>query len=475
MEKSQNRAIVWFRNDLRLHDNEAICEALQSANEIIPVYIFDQRVFMGTTKYGFKKTDKYRAKFIIDSVIDLKGRLKALGSDLYIRIGNAEDELFKLALEFKSNWIFCNRERTQEEVLVQDSLERKLWSIGQEIRYTRGKMLFYTSDLPFPVTHTPDIFTQFRKEVEKFIPIREPLACPTSTFSPLSTEIEYGSVPTLQDLGHEKFDNNAGGFNWIGGETEALSQLKYYLWESDLVADYKETRNGLLGRDFSSKFSPWLAQGCLSPKKIYSELKKYEEERTSNKSTYWLFFELMWRDFFRLIGKKHGNAIFQKIGTKQETNTDWKDDMDIFQKWANGETGIPFIDASMKELNATGYMSNRARQNVASFLVNELGVNWVIGAEYFESLLIDYDPCSNYGNWNYIAGVGSDPKEDRWFNILTQAKKYDSDAAHTKYWLPQLKDLPVDLAHTPYKLDCEELLKYGITLDKDYPRPIVEL
>jgi deoxyribodipyrimidine photo-lyase len=474
MNKESRRAIVWFRNDLRLHDNEALLDAIQSAGEIIPAYIFDPRVFMGKTKYGFTKTGKYRAKFIIESVLDLKSKLQQLGSDLYIRIGNPEEELLNLALEVKSSWVFCNRERTQEEEDVQDALENKLWAIGQEIRYSRGKMLFYTADLPFPVTHTPDIFTQFRKEVEKFIPVREPLPTPSDRFNKLSIAIEYGEVPSLSDFGYDTFEaNDKGGYLWKGGETEALNRLKYYLWDKDLIVDYKKTRDGLLGKDFSSKFSPWLAQGCLSPKMIYSELKKYEIERTKNKSTYWMFFELMWRDFFRLTGKKFGNAIFQSNGIKNDGSYNYNEDSDLFNKWAKGETGIPFIDANMRELNATGFMSNRGRQNVASFLVKDLNLNWVKGAEYFESLLIDYDPCSNYGNWNYIAGVGADPKEDRYFNIISQAKRYDSTAEYVKFWIPELKDVPSDELHTIDSIGPSDLSKYNIQIGKDYPESVL--
>jgi len=314
------KVIVWFRNDLRLHDNEALTDAIEVGNEVVPVYIFDERTFKGQTSFGFEKTGKFRAKFIIEAVQNLKSQLQELGSDLYVRVGKPEEEIFKLANEIKSNWIFCNRERTQEEVDVQDALEHSLWTIGQELRYSRGKMLYYTSDLPFPVTHTPDSFAQFRKEVERYVQVRSPLHKPTDQFTSVSLSIDYGEVPSLSDFGHEEFGkNDKGGFVWSGGESEAIRQLKYYLWDSDLVAEYKETRNGLLGRDFSSKFSPWLAQGCLSPKYIFQELKKYEKERTENKSTYSLFFELLWRDFFRLMGKKHGYKIFRAGGIKGTT------------------------------------------------------------------------------------------------------------------------------------------------------------
>ena len=142
----RKRVIVWFRQDLRLHDNEALTDALKSGEEVIPVYVFDDRVFHGESRFGFRKTEKFRARFIIESVMDLKKSLQALGSDLIIRIGKPEEEIFKIARKAKSSWTFCNRERTQEEVEVQDALEEHLWSIGQEIIYSRGKMLYYTQE-----------------------------------------------------------------------------------------------------------------------------------------------------------------------------------------------------------------------------------------------------------------------------------------------------------------------------------------
>ena len=467
----RKRVIVWFREDLRLHDNEALTDALKAGEEVIPIYVFDERTFSGKTSFGFQKTGSFRTQFIIEAVHDLRKSLRKLGSDLFIRVGKPEDEIFKIAEHAKTSWVFCNRERTQEEVRVQDALEKNLWSIGQEIVYSRGKMLYYTADLPFPVTHTPDIFTSFRKEVEKYVPVRAPLPTPTAeNFKPLTTEIQSGKLPGLEDFGHDKFEKDPNGVMiFEGGETAAMAHLQEYFWEKGLAHSYKETRNGLLGKNYSTKFSVFLAHGCISPKYIYQELKKFEQEKGKNKSTYWIFFELLWRDFFRLMGKKYGNKIFQYSGTQGNAPADLHENLKLFQLWVEGKTGVPFIDANMQEIARTGFMSNRGRQNVASFLVKDLRVNWLMGAEYFESMLIDYDPCSNYGNWNYIAGVGSDPREDRYFNILTQARRYDPKGEYVKHWLPALRYLPADKVHSPEKLSRDEQKKMGVTLGADYP------
>lgn len=463
---------MWFRNDLRIHDNEALFESLQDHDRVIAVYIFDPRVFLGTTSFGFSKTGHHRAKFLIESVDNLRTNFRKKGGNLYVYQGKVEEVLPQLAEKHDAATVFCNRERTKEEVERQDAVEQALWGVGKEMRYTRGKMLYHTSDLPFPICQTPDIFSSFRKEVEKYVPVREPLPVPDRIADKVVASIEDTTLPTMQDFGHEV--SSRKDIRFEGGEDAALDQLQYYLWETDNIASYKETRNGMLGWDFSSKLSPWLACGCISPKYIYHELKSYEAERTKNRSTYWLVFELLWRDFFRLMGKKHGNAIFQLEGTRQEgLSSDWTEDSSVFRIWAEGRTGVPLIDANMREINATGFMSNRGRQNVASFLVKDLGVNWIMGAEYFESLLLDYDPCSNYGNWNYVAGVGSDPRENRYFNPLSQSRKYDSAGKYVRHWLPELKGLPDNYVHRPWAMDDKKLQQVGVTLGKEYPRPSV--
>lgn len=436
----QHSSIIWFRNDLRIQDNEAIVEAVAKSKYIIPVYVFDERLFFGKTKFGFEKCGHFRTKFIIESVKNLREQLRARGSDLIIRVGLPENEIFKLAKEFKTSWVFCNRERTHEEVKVQDALEKKLWTIGQEMRYVRGKMLYHTADLPFPICQVPEVFSNFRKEIENIISVREPYPSP-EVLTPIPHYIDIGELPNIKFFNHSSADFfHPEAQRFYGGETAALAQLNLYLWESNSIANYKNTRNELLGWDFSSKLSAWLAVGCISPKYIYQQIKLYEKLVVKNESTYWLCFELLWRDFFRLMAKKHGNNIFKPAGLKGGEIVLYND-MDSFLKWASGTTGVPFVDANMIQLNNTGYISNRGRQIVASYLINDLKVNWLMGAEYFESMLIDYDPCSNYGNWLYIAGLGNDPREDRYFNIATQEKKYDPEGKFIQYWLKQsLKD-----------------------------------
>lgn len=474
MDTNSSKGILWFRNDLRLHDHEALQDAINHG-KVYPVYVFDERVFSGSTKFGFRKTDVFRAQFILDSIQDLRMTLRDLGADLIVKVGKPEVVLSAMAKELKTSWVFCNRERTQEELAVQDALEKELWAIGQELRYSRGKMLYYTSDLPFPVTHTPDTFTQFRKEVEKFIQVREPFDSPLGMPS-LDDGLEVGEIPSLLDLGYDKNDlDRIHKMAFKGGEKAGLDRLQFYFNSPNLVQNYNGLSNSLSGNNDTSMLSGYLSQGCLSPKKVYQELRSFEEVNGSCESTYKLFLELLWRDYHRLIGKKYGNALFKKRGTlNKEVTTDWIEDEAVFRIWSEGRTGVPIVDAAMIQLNATGYMPFKARRIAASFLIFDLNINWQFGASYFESLLIDYDPCSNWGNWNSVAGVSIDAKESKYYNVVKQAKKYDPYGSYVSHWIPSLQKLTTQTVHEPYLLTREEQDEFDFVLGRDYPRLCIQ-
>ena len=241
-------------------------------------------------------------------------------------------------------------------------------------------------------------------------------------------------IPSLSDLGLEDFEmDSRSAFKFKGGCNAAKERLDFYFWQSKKINFYKQTRNGLIGQDYSSKFSSWLSNGSISAREIFWEIKDYEKNILKNQSTYWLIFELIWRDFFKYISMKYRNKIF-KIGGILEKDYHWNTDNKIFDKWVDGLTNEPFVNANMLELKYTGWMSNRGRQNVASYLAKELNIDWRWGARYFESQLIDYDVHSNYGNWMYVSGVGNDPR-DRKFNIKFQAERYDPTNKFQKMWL----------------------------------------
>ncbi len=466
-------SIVWFRNDLRLRDNETLFRANESSKTLVPIFVFDERHF-GATRFGFKKTGAFRAKFLLESVADLKRSFQELGSDLVLRVGKPELIVPELARQVGADAVFFSEESTDEELTVERNLKRALHTHTIKFHTVWQSTLYHKNDLPFSPEKLPDVFTTFRKQVEKFAKVRAPFPAP-KTLNPIPPSVEVGAIPTLEQLGlTSPTDDARAAIRFKGGEREAWKRLDDYFWKTDSLRRYKETRNGLLGANYSSKFSAWLANGSISPRTIYDEVKRYESERIANESTYWLIFELIWRDYFRFLSLKLGNRIFKKRGIKNQPVA-LSQDEEKFQAWAEGRTGVPFIDANMRELRATGFMSNRGRQNVASFLVKDLKVDWRMGAEWFESLLVDYDVASNYGNWNYVAGVGNDPREDRYFNPLRQASMYDPNGDYVRHWIPELSKLPVPLIHEPHKISPMESTLYGVELGRDYPRPIVRI
>ena len=468
---AQKKVIVWYRNDLRLHDHKPLYQAWQEKAQIIPVYCFDSREF-ATTSFGFSKTGKYRAQFLVESISNLRQSLEKLGSNLIVRQGLPEEEISEIAQQLKVDAVYYHEEVTAEELTVENNLKKALFNIRVTHQSFWGSTLYLPEDLPFEINQIPELFTNFRKQVEKKSSIEKPL--PTPEKLPPIPDIDLGKIPTLAELKLETpvFDSRAV-LNFKGGETEALKRLQHYFWKANCLKEYKETRNGMLGADYSSKFSPWLAKGCISPRYIYAQVQQYETEVVKNDSTYWLIFELIWRDFFRFICAKHGNKIFYLSGL-QGIDIPWKEDWHRFKLWQEGKTGYPLVDANMRELALTGFMSNRGRQNVASFLTKNLGINWQMGAEWFESVLIDYDVCSNWGNWNYTAGVGNDARGFRYFNILKQSQNYDPQGDYMRHWLPELANVPGKKVHEPEKLTQEEQKHYGVRLGVNYPHPVVD-
>lgn len=419
------KIILWFRTDLRLSDNLALQAALKESDEIVPVYIFDEQ-WLGKDQWGFHRTGPYRMQFLLESLKDLKEHLQEVGSDLIIKKGDPVALLTSVAQQYKCDAIYCSKEYTSEEIAVENNSSQNL-----DLRFFHNSPMIHPDDVTFDIDRMPEVFTAFRKKVERYSEIRAPFESPKAISSP---PLEATKLPTLVDFGFDEFQQDKRAvLPFKGGSLEAWKRVDHYFWETEKLSVYKETRNGLIGADYSSKFSPWLAHGCISARAIYHEVEKYEAEIEKNDSTYWLKFELLWRDFFKYTAMRYGSKIFQANGIKNK-NKKWGYRPRAMDKWINGETGDDFVDANMIELKSTGFMSNRGRQNVASYLVHKLNLDWRAGAAWFESMLIDYDVTSNYGNWIYAAGVGNDPR-DRVFNTRKQAEMYDRSKVFRGLWL----------------------------------------
>lgn len=396
-----------------MHDNEALLEAIRSSDELIPVYIFNPKHFVQNTRYGTPKTGLARTRFLRESVEDLRNQLRALGSDLVVKMGRPEKILCSLASEHKVHYIYCNRERTKEEVIVQDRLEKNLWAIGREVRYSRGKMLYYTSDLPFPVTHCPDSFAIFKKDIESFITVRAPLATPVS-LSTFPVDIDPGDIPPIENLLPGNIEFQSKFFN--GGETSGLKALKAGVL---LPASFMPNESTML--------SPWIAMGCVSPKQVFYDASHFDKRSDDVQQ------HLLYRDYLRLMGKKYGDQIFFKAGIK---GTPLKSTVDarLLSSWQQGKTGVDIIDAGMHQLNHTGWLPDPLRRLVSGYFIKVLNLDWRLGAAYFEGKLIDYDPCTNWVSWLNMAGLGPDTREDRIINYEAVGRRIDPDGSYVSAW-----------------------------------------
>ncbi|XP_062335023.1 cryptochrome DASH isoform X1 [Osmerus eperlanus] len=467
-------AICLIRNDLRLHDNEVFHWAQKNAEYIVPLYCFDPRHYGETVHYNLPKTGPFRLRFILDSVKDLRASLIKKGSTLFVRCGKPEEVVGDLIRQLGSvSAVAFHEEVAPEDQTVEKGVRDVCAQRNVKVYTCWGSTLYHREDLPFHhISMLPDVYTQFRKAVETQVRVRPVLSTPDQ-LHPVPSGLEEGPIPSPEDLEQtEPVADPRSAFPCMGGETKALARLKHYFWDTDAVATYKETRNGLIGVDYSTKFSPWLALGCISSRYIYEQIKKYEIERTNNQSTYWVIFELLWRDYFKFVGAKYGCRLFDVKGL-QEKSVPWKKDMKLFNAWKEGCTGVPFVDANMRELAMTGFMSNRGRQNVASFLTKDLGLDWRMGAEWFEYLLVDHDVCSNYGNWLYSAGIGNDPRENRKFNMIKQGLDYDPYGDYVRLWVPELQGIKNGDVHTLWVLSSDTLLSAHVSLNETYPHPIV--
>lgn len=420
-----SKAIMWFRNDLRLTDNPALRAALNAHDAILPVYILDERL-LRPGRWGFTRLGPHRLKFLLESLEDLRNDLQEKGSGLLLLQGRPEQRLPELAETYNCKAVYASKGYAHEEVQAEKEVASAL-----PLHLHHSLLLVEPDAVPFSIDQVPDVYTQFRKRVEKYAEVPLPLDPPEQI---PTVSLESAPLPTPEQLGQaEPEADERSALSFKGGALAAYERLDHYLWDTDALATYKQTRNGMIGPSYSSKFSAWLANGSISARAIWHEVEAYEAERTKNKDTYWMKFELLWREYFKYVTMRYGRKIFLKGGI-QDKQVDWKDRPKAMYKWMTGTTGDDFVDANMRELLYTGFMSNRGRQNVASYLVHQLKQDWRKGAAWFESLLVDYDVESNYGNWMYAGGVGNDPR-DRVFNTKKQAHNYDGKGEFRRLWL----------------------------------------
>ncbi|MFQ3190214.1 MAG: deoxyribodipyrimidine photo-lyase [Paraglaciecola sp.] len=417
MKKNITTGLYWFRHDLRLTDNPTFNKLCEQVDWLICVYVQGHlKELQGSLCEA--NTSKLKDAFEQESVLGLDKALRQRKQYLIISDTPSLDTLTDLVNQYKITHIGAE---LHPGVYEQKSL-KALQNACPHVKFINesGYSLFSRNDLPFELEDLPKSFTPFRKQVEGLS-----IDFPLEILTQLPNAIEPTPKAPQQSISQS---------NIKGGETAAAEQLNFYLFGTDLIKQYKQTRNALDDWDSSSKLSLWLGNGCLSVRTVYHTIKQYEVQRGANDSTYWLYFELLWREYFQWYLAKHQDTLFHFSGI-QHTSPLTEFNQQTFTRWCEGMTEYPIVNACMRQLNQTGYMSNRGRQLVASCFVHELGLDWRYGAAYFEQQLIDYDVASNWGNWQYLAGVGADPRGHRRFNLAKQTATYDPQSVFRNTWL----------------------------------------
>ncbi len=452
--------LYWHRNDLRLHDNEALAYAASTGLKVLPVYLFDP-VDYRRLDLGFPKIGMHRFRYLLDTLTDLQKSYEQRGGSILTKVSPPHLAVEQLISEYNVTQIVYQRELASEELAQESAVDEVCREHGVEVHKIWGRTLYHIDDLPFQQEKIPLTSKTFRVTLTKATQPRELIAIPDH-ISWAECEEKF-ALPEPAELGFLGADvNTSVQIRYEAGERAALARLDYYTFQTEQLTSYRWTRNRSLTMDYSSKLSPYLALGSLSPRMIYHEVKRYEAEIKRNISTWWLIFEVVWRDYFTFRHWRFGDKVF-RLGGIKDRDREWNHDRQLYDRWCNNETGIPWVDAHMKELATTGFMSNRGRVNVSSFLARDYQVDWRWGAAWFEHHLLDYDVHSNWGNWNIQA------TEIYYTNPTHQSWKYDRKGEYVCYWFPELRSLPGMTCHLPWTYSDSELREHDI---HNYRRPV---
>ncbi len=442
--------ILWYRNDLRVHDLPALAYAA-NADAIVPVFIFDPTILKG------KHASANRNRFLHESLQDLKASLISLGADLVIRSGNPSEVLTEMIAQLRASEVVCTEDFTPYAVRrdhnVADTITIPLIKLPGRLAITAINDIVTGSGEPYKV------FTPFWRKWESE-PRRELASIPEALTLP--SNIAAGSIPTLESIAKS---SELSGNPLIGGESEGRERMHEYLQSG--IHQY-DVSHDLVGKDTTSRLSSYIHFGCISIRELETILPDSDGAAAWHR-------QLCWRDFYHHILKHFpANATLEYQARYQEMN--WNDNPIALQAWKDGLTGYPIVDAGMRQLKVEGWMHNRARLIVGSFLIKDLGIDWREGEKHFMKYLIDGDEANNNGNWQWIASVGVDPAPvfRRLYNPTKQQERFDPDGVYVRTYVPELSNVPDQYLSQPTKMDSAAQTKAGCIIGKDYPEPIVD-
>ncbi len=446
--------IVWFRNDLRLHDNPALHAAIQDADMVVPVFVLDDTLLSG--KHGSPN----RNRFLLESLVDLRQSMQKAGGNLIIRSGKPSEVLLELARQTDATTVHAGIDYTPYARTRDGDVATELRAHNIAFEAFPGRLIVDSiKDIVTGAGNPYSVFTPFYKNWSQ-IDRRQVISAPENIRIPEG--LEEGDVPSIDELArNEQLSPDA----IKGGETAGRKRLEQFM--DNGISHYAEMHDSLTP-DGTSRLSPYLHFGCVSPLEIESMLPPGDSPARFGR-------QLAWRDFYNYILFHNPSNAKQSFQARYH-DLQWTGTETMLRAWQEGNTGYPVVDAAMRQLQREGWMHNRARLIVGSFLTKDLGLNWQDGERHFMRMLIDGDQSSNNGNWQWIASVGVDPAPlfRRLYNPTTQQKRYDPDGAYVRFYVPELKHVPDAFIAEPSKMSDEEQARANCIIGKDYPAPIVD-
>ncbi len=471
MEKSLDAALVWFRRDLRADDHAALYHALKAARQVWCVFVFDRAILD-----GLPRADR-RVEFIRDSLVDLDAQLRTLaashgveGAGLIVRHGLAVDEITRLAVELGVQAVYANHD-DEPQALARDAAARgALAHAGVALHTSKDHVVFERAEVMTATGSPYSVFTPYKnawlRKLTPFFVHAYPVARHASA---LAAPPAAMPVPSLEAIGFER--TNLHQLKLPTGSRGAMELLDDFVDRIDRYAD---------ARDFPavkgpSYLSTHLRFGTVSVRRLVREAWQ-RMQAGSRGAEVWLS-ELVWRDFYHQVLHHHPRVVGHAFRPEYDA-IHWEHGRHadaLFEAWCQGRTGYPLVDAAMLQLAQTGYMHNRLRMVVASFLVKDLGLDWRRGEAWFALHLNDFDLPANNGGWQWAASTGCDAQPYfRIFNPVSQSLKFDAEGRFIRRYLPQLAGLPDKLIHAPWQARPVDLAAAGIELGRDYPAPVVQ-